>query len=675
LVFYPPFEGDAARGIVQGTFTEWNGPSIRLGLEPLTEPGTRVIVPFLDSEAIDAFRNGEFARWLQRCWWRAIQVGELEITLTNQSGTTTKIEVPKWWAGEPWRRSPLPEHLSLKENVQVQGSLRIKRIVLLYDPSLHEDEIEGMGVQYEGVQLLRGRQWIETLGASEKFGDLIPPDKRPGFRGFVEFDRRLDQKLREIEKPQHDHFSRLPVLPRQIDAIVKDAVREFAEAEGWSEPGGTDSSEESVPEDLLRQIADIFYQESGSDSGQGEGIEWDCALDVLLPNEGTTRVEWGERLTAIKAKCSHRPTDERLDVSFELAVIGPSGETTAIAKRDRKTRNGTAGVDFEDITIVNVSNASDEIACPSPGKYRLKVTCSHEGEVVASSAQVFFVRTEPPAPPPRTVGVSLQVRNPATNNNRVNYGESLFVEVAMTYRGLDEADVLLDVSFESLLLDDSRKIVFPPRRLGDDPYTTSISYTDIFVYAETAPTGLSHSIILQPGKYLVRADVKNPFGEVIAHASAPVFIEIDPNEDSSSLPFDVKAREDASFPYPIWELEPPHGGGSRWTLWFALHHPIYQAMSAEGTHRGNELQGLGLFWAETYCGALVEYALRLYLGSGDEAVLRLVRRAPQEGDSLWERYCDKLDALTSAHDDPLEYPSLLREVTGIMLYYLEAQRA
>ena len=138
------------------------GSPIRLELEPLTEAGTRVIVPFLSPDAVDSITGGELVRWLERCWWRAVQKGELVITVGVENGDATTVTVPQWWANEPWERPP-PSNSLLKENVRLErGNQRIiKRIFLTHEPDLRLDEIDNAGPQYSGVQLLRRNQWVE----------------------------------------------------------------------------------------------------------------------------------------------------------------------------------------------------------------------------------------------------------------------------------------------------------------------------------------------------------------------------------------------------------------------------------------------------------------------------------------------------------------------------------
>ena len=98
----PPLYNDEARDAIQGEYQVDDDLIVALGMEPLDKPGTRVIVPFLKESVIDAIREGELHRWLQRCWWRAIQVGDMEISIVDQNERETPVKVPSWWEDNPW---------------------------------------------------------------------------------------------------------------------------------------------------------------------------------------------------------------------------------------------------------------------------------------------------------------------------------------------------------------------------------------------------------------------------------------------------------------------------------------------------------------------------------------------------------------------------------------------
>ena len=223
----PPLSGDRARSTVSSRYTSEDGTEIELGLVPLASVGTRIIVPHLSPEAVEAIHSGELYQWLQRCWWRAVQTG-LSIDIVDEQGNAKSVTVPSWWQDEPWRSSN--PGVRVHNDIDVGDDLRIKRIVLLYDESLREPDIEGVPHQFYGVQLLRGQQWIETLGL--ELSDYIPRDKRAGFRGFVEFDRRTDPLLRRAETSQHESFDRRVSGVKTLISAVEERVKEFAKEQG-----------------------------------------------------------------------------------------------------------------------------------------------------------------------------------------------------------------------------------------------------------------------------------------------------------------------------------------------------------------------------------------------------------------------------------------------------------
>ena len=678
LVRYPPYEGAQAREIVSTVFREWQGPAIPLGLEPLTDVGTRIIVPFLSYEAVEAIRDGTLVRWLERCWWRAVQTGSLRINIVSDTGEVAEIGIPDWWSDEPWTKIPRLTGVFVKNNFALQrgSELKIKRVVLLYDPDLRSNDIPDAPAQYLGVQLLRGTQWIETLGTSERFGDYIPPDKRAGFRGFVEFDRQLEYELREVESPQHDTFDRRRTSVKQIDAHIGDAVKRFAEQQGWAPRGGSSQTADKTAEEVLREVVNVFLSEGGPGVGpQPPSIVWDCELDADFPHPETSRIEWGEELRNIEVSCSHVPADRRRDVAISLCLVSPEGDETEIGSKDRRTDAGATVADFGNVTIVRVSRRQREVACPQPGKYRLRAKCVSEGQVVACATRNLYVRTDPPSVPPRPFAVGITVRNTTADRVRVNNGDAVSIAVTITNRTPNSAQLFVNASLEELLLADEVGVTIPGRPQGDTPSFKMLSYSNVHVFTEAPnpkPAGLF--VILPPGRHFVRTDIKDSGGNSVAHASKVVFVETDPEKGGGGMPFETRAHERTDIPFPVWQLEPPIGEGALYVLRWAKHHPTFLAACAADDHHRNgpRLYGTKHFWAETYCSALVEWALILYRESGDTGGFTLVSDRPLSTDqTLWERYQFKVDELMDSYADPLKCLTLQREVSSIMLYILQ----
>ena len=262
--------------------------------------------------------------------------------------------------------------MRVHENVAIEGGLRIKRIVLLYDENLAEDEIEGYDPQYSGVQLLRGQQWIETLNVR----DFIPVDRRAGFRGFAEFDIALERQLKNTEKPQHESFDGRNSLVRQVRSRVSSAVKEFAEERGWTASVETRGAPEQERE-LATEFLNVFAAGSGSirrrrGSGSARideqvGHSWDCELTLDFPTAKSSRVNWGQFINnvGVSVQCEPPQSTRRLSVSLELTRQGDPALVEVDQKEDVQVQQGLASAEFGTSRLSGAAHRLGWFQCPS----------------------------------------------------------------------------------------------------------------------------------------------------------------------------------------------------------------------------------------------------------------------------------------------------------------------
>ncbi|MYA51711.1 MAG: hypothetical protein F4045_11485 [Chloroflexi bacterium] len=465
-VLTPPFSAEEARRIVSSHYTSADGTDIQLGLEPLTQVGTRVIVPHLSHEALEAFQSGELHSWLQRCWWRAIQVG-MSISLVDEDGIRQAVSVPEWWESEPWRRST--PRVRTYENVDVAG-LKIKRIVLLYDESLNEPDIEGASAQFWGVQLLRGQQWIETLG-TETLSDYVPRDKRPGFRGFVEFDQASEPELRRAESSQHERFDRRSSGIRPMLSVIVSKVEEFATEQGW----GTQESIRQAPEaerDAAMEFLRFLNPRTRSPRGDrgrasapsqllpGLSERWSCELHLEYPDSRSTRVNRGQYIRNLEVITRlEPPASKRAVVSLELMKADESESRTLVASREVEWRNGEGIARFGDYQVINGTPTQGKLQCARDGKWRLVARVEASGVQVAQASRSMFVNEDPPERHSKPYTISISVENHSTGQRRINSGDTVGVQISVTNHTAESQTLQLTASLGDLLLADMAPVV------------------------------------------------------------------------------------------------------------------------------------------------------------------------------------------------------------------------
>ena len=679
----PPLFGDDARtAVASREFNVGDGTLVNLSLEPLSEIGARVIVPFLSTEAITAFRSGELMCWLQRLWWRAIQIGELEITVVDEAGISQTIEPPKWWMVEPWRTRE--SNVLAWKDIPIDEGLKIKRLVLLYDPEIADDEIacDSDRPQWAGVQLLRSRQWIETFDLR----DRVPPQYRQGFRGFAEFERRLEQELENAEKPQHESFNGQRSAVRRIRQEIGNRVEEFAQHQGWISVAKTRDLSERDQEsaiEFIRTFASVSGRKNSQTSGANNeptlelALKWQCSLYLDYPTPTTARVNWGESIENVGITIGVDPSagHHRATASLEISQDG-AGYQTIVRSHEIEVVDGFYFAQVGSFQIIHGNASEGKIQCPEPGEYRLRAIISHRGQRVVSATRRIYVQCDPPAPPeskPHTLSVSVQNLS-RPGEQRINDGDEIAILVTVTNRSTDDVTLQLDASFENIYLKGSGEISLKGVPPGD-VLTRKAAVSQRLQLFNSEPS--QHSGIYQvlaPGRYHVRADLQLPDGgDVLAHSSKAVFFEVDPAGPQSDLPFELRAWEDEDV-HPRWELMQEMD--DQWVLRYPVHYPMYQELP-EQRRRGSRLSGRTSFIADICADGLLEWALDS-LTSGDESRIELMKNSQPAGVDivLWDSYCQQLDMLASSYkaervENPRAYDLRRRQTQAVMLRMFE----
>ena len=674
----PTLSGDQARSTVSSRYTSEDGTEIELGLTPLSAIGTRIIVPHLSQEAVDAIHSGELHQWLQRCWWRAVQTG-LSIDIVDEQGRTKSVTVPLWWEAEPWEK-PGPG-VKVYNDIDVADDLQIKRIVLLYDETLNEPDIDVAPHQFYGVQLLRGQQWIETLGP--ELSDYIPRDKRPGFRGFVEFDRRTDRMLRRAETSQHEGFDRRVSGVKTLISAIETRVEEFSKAQGWTTQEITHPSpgaERTAALEFLRflspdarrnsQDGRTFHSSAQLEMDLTEADRWKCDLRLEFPDPESPRIDWGQHLRNVEVEVSLEPQrSEQATVSLELVYTADKSTVVPVESRELGLGDGVGVAHFGEFQVINGRPAANKLRCLRSGKYRLTARVESHGVQVARSSRTFYVKEDPPRHSSNPYTVSISVENHTTPLRRINSGDTVGVQVSVSNRTPQGQTLALTASFGDLLLADSLSVQADGTPPGASPARVAGIQTQIMV--NPAVPGTQQYVKLPPGKHDLRADLYLD-GEIVAHASHTVHVEIDPVQPDDWPPFRIEQITGEGH-HPRWQFQKK--SQDDWTLHYPPAYPLYRALDSSPTRSGTRLSGVSAFVVDVCAEGIVEWAMEP-LDTGNASRLdELLNGAPAGADlDRWEDYREKMwevASLRRSQEQVDKYGQLVRECAALSLSLFE----
>ena len=680
---HPPLGGDDARITIMDEYEVEEGLWVDLSLNPLEEPGARIIVPFLKETAVNAIQSGELHRWLQRCWWRAIQTGEIEIRVTDEDGNTQAIAAPSWWQGEPWEKGDQRTRQYL--DIPVGDGLLIKRVILCYDPDLKEDEIPRSDVQYGGVQLLRGKQWIETMDVR----DEVPAGFRGGFRGFAEFDRKLEAELKNSERPQHESFDRRHRYVNETLQRIRERVKEFATEQGWTTPTTSSNTSRRDQEHAADFLATFTRSNNrrrngnnanGMNEGDSSTYQWECQFWADFPDPLTTKVNWGESIRNITVTAEVKPAPESRWAKLTLE-IAHEGEKTAtqILSTDFEVVDGHKDQHLGDLQVVRGQAHGEQIRCLEPGYYRLTANISHLGQKVASASRRIYVETDPPvAPDQNPFAVSINARNISRpGERRINSGDEILVKITAKNRTNQEASLELDASLGDLLLCDGTTIEIPGTPDGESPSIKSGYESSITLYSGRRPLLPGTALELEPGRHPIRADLRiKSEEEPVANASHTIFFEIDPEGGHPDLPFELEAIEEEGS-HPMWELY--QKTDERYVLRYHAQNPIYRELLPASSRSSSKLNGQRSFITEVCAAGLLEWGITPLI-TRDTSRIDLMKDSASgsQENSLRHQYLDKLERIEQGYEtirkeEPSQYDKLKRETIADMILIFEEE--
>ena len=656
----PILNGEARQILSEQIYVARDGKiQFPLDFEPLSEPGTRVIVPYLSRTSIEAFRDGSLASWLQYLWWRQIADGRLTITLIDEEADTAQTIVePEWWQGEIWSSdATAPEsihklykdcHIQILENKELGSNCTVKRLALLYDANLRDQTLPTEGPDYIGIQMIRAGQCIETY---KKF-DLIPSKEKLGIRAFVEFDEYTDGQLREKEKAQHDGFRKSGIVKNPILRYLENTVHDFANNIGLIKNQDRDNGRSNekfrrtsqfVFDRLLSKAMGNVAIDIDGDSVDGETDKpWD--VDVLLsyPNPDTSRVDWGQCISNIRIVVNSRPETLKRNTRYSIEWQAPGVKYVELLSKPA-TGIQEYGLAYRILTQHEVEG--NHIICPEPGVYRIRAAVYERKKLVARKARRIHVETDPQERQENPYAVSISVENEtAPGELRIENGDILRLQINGRNRTHD------DVSGHLLLrMRDGRVLVIdepfemPGKPLGGDERRHKLHSQRLrLVRGEPGEAVRENDLLtlaLEPGRHVMQAYLMNERSEIAPPGSRTLHFESEPAQTQGGMPFEPFQVHSGT--PPMWELRMEES-----KLHFAPDYPLHTGLLQQSTPES--FDGHSPFELEINVNGLLQWALEPLLEEeADPTRLESLRDAKPDlvDDEAWDWYMDRLDEL------------------------------
>ncbi|GMR21077.1 MAG: hypothetical protein BMS9Abin36_1676 [Gammaproteobacteria bacterium] len=402
----------------------------RCGLEPLSVPGTRIIIVDPIDDLLKELQNGQFIQAIQETWFRAIEKKRAIITVSD-GANSTKVKLP-----QPY---PLPskdskEHKGwilgkdFKESdIVLSGSehFKVKRFHAVYlNTGKVPENMQGIAIIHFGMK-------ITSLPPN-----LFPPQVRERVTGFIELDHALDQELRkgENQHPNHYDLKRRKRLPRAIIQYIENQLNAF----GKSKLGiGVDpreikkrrrnNAEEWAMRQLQKYAGDLdMFGAKGKGYRPPKNVEPPPLkiIGISINNfsypdpEIAPRVNWGHKFIDLKVTAYNQSSESR-KLYLSLSVL--QGDSLALSIVDHKliALEPGAAESFEPFEI-----EIDKEHFAEPGKYRLKATLLDEtsGDRIDSVARYFWVEKDPPLRQPFQIEHKRGFPEPYERRQWLTYG-------------------------------------------------------------------------------------------------------------------------------------------------------------------------------------------------------------------------------------------------------------
>jgi hypothetical protein len=363
-----------------------------LGLEPLSEIGTRIIIIDPVDEVVIDIRNGNLMKFVEETWWPNILKYGANI-IVQYDGKSRKASVPKIFpiTKDDNENASFKTWVKYEEDLKKLGTkLKIKHLCVACNL---EKEIEEF---YQGIACFRDGMKVDIIRFPEK-------SFRNKVYGYVEFDELLEKDLREIEKPSHYEFK--GTLWSKIKNLVEQELEGFGNKklnlsiDRQALDNIKRSNAESKAMSILKAVTKNWLLSKhgkgigggGSNGGDSPKMVGARLSNLKFPNPGNIpRLDYGQNLDGFDVVAFNK-TDKLCNLKIDIFILSGNRRIIDLKKKSIELKSHShfpiSGLSFD------VENTSFE----SAGEYKLRanLTDMDTNQRIDRITRRFWVETDP----------------------------------------------------------------------------------------------------------------------------------------------------------------------------------------------------------------------------------------------------------------------------------------
>lgn len=303
----------------------------KLGIIPLSHQGTRVMIINPVEELKEDLENGNLLKFIEETWWPNIMKYGAQIVV-KYKGNTVKAKIQGKFPinKEDKETNTFKTWIKEAEDFKKTG-LKIKRLCVACNKEKEVDELT------EGISCFRDGMKVDIVRFPIK-------SFRKKVYGYIEFEPKLEDELRQKEKPTHYAFK--GTTWNKIKNLVEQELEAFANKKlglGMDTQAIKNikrNSAESKALSILRAVTKnwpLSKLSKGGGGGGNGGTHSDKNIGVRLselsfPNPGNIpRLDYGQKLQGFKIVVYNK-TNKKLDVTMNAFVL--SGDTKILDIRN-----------------------------------------------------------------------------------------------------------------------------------------------------------------------------------------------------------------------------------------------------------------------------------------------------------------------------------------------------